>query len=222
MQENSAEHVNTRGSKFNLTMIKYVLKVLKNNIINLIVSLLLEVFLLIILLFCMQFVCKDTVELDIDNSIRNNKLFVELTDNDQAFKNYINLNQNFKFEISDKSFTQRSLFYFENIDYPLVSDAKSIANLNIYGEKNLKDNEIVITETQFELFKKFGIILSDESVIYPNNMADILNSEIDLNDESFIIKGVLLQDLSDYEVLKTKENVSNDNGSCIVENGQTL
>lgn len=210
VQEISAEQVNSRGSKFNLTMIKYVLKVLKNNVINLIISLLLEIFLLIILMFCVQIVCKDTVELDIDNSIRNNKLFVELTNNDHAFKNYINLNQNFKFEISDKSFTQSSLFYFENIDYPLLSDMKSLKNLNVYGEKNLKDNEIVITETQFELFKKFGIILSDNSVIYPNNMADILNSEIDLNDESFVIKGVLLQDLSDYEVLKTKENVSND------------
>lgn len=76
MQENSAEQVNSRGSKFNLTMIKYVLKVLKNNVINLIISLLLEIFLLIILMFCVQIVCKDTVELDIDNSIRNNKLFV--------------------------------------------------------------------------------------------------------------------------------------------------
>lgn len=104
--------------------------------------------------------------------------------------------------------------YVETTQLVVLNDAKSILNYEMLGRLPKENNEIVISNYMADIILKYGIAVHekvntnefmDPYVFKPTSYDEIINSDVTYyfdKDNSVKIVGIVLYDLSKYEVLK--------------------
>ena len=189
------------------TLMTIILARLKTNIKYNLSNTILMLLIFLLSLFTSKLININTIKLEANQIINNNYNRVILNGNIEDY----NYNKVYRYEnnegyirINLLESNNNKIFYQHN-DLYLISS--SSFKEKIYGRRISDENEIIITEYLYDLIKEKGIKLTDNSNYKPKNISDILNKKIYLGNIEVEIVGIIKQDLSEYESLKTMTEV---------------